>query len=85
MPEISRFLGISIRIFYRDHGPPHFHEVYGEHEVIVYMQSGHVEGHFPSRALSHVLEWYRLHQAELDQDWRLASERKPLKQIEPLE
>ena len=85
MPEISRFLGIVIRMFYRDHAPPHFHAVYGEHEILVYLESGLVEGQFPARALSLVLEWYRLHSAELSEDWRLASERKPLKAIRPLE
>jgi hypothetical protein len=85
MPEISRFFGIVIKMFYWDHAPPHFHAVYGEHEILVYLDSGAVEGQFPTRALSLVLEWYRLHSAELHEDWRLASERKPLKAIQPLE
>ena len=33
MPEISRFFGIVIRMFYNDHQPPHFHAEYGEHEA----------------------------------------------------
>ena len=85
MPEISRFFGIVIKMFYRDHAPPHFHAVYGEHEVVVHLDSGVIEGQFPNRALGLVLEWYRLHQAELNEDWRLASERKPLKAIALLE
>ena len=85
MPEISRFFGIVIKMFYRDHAPPHFHAVYGEHKIVVHWESGVVEGQFPGRALSLVLEWCRLHSAELDEDWRLASERKPLKPIQPLE
>ena len=85
MPEISRFFGIVIKMFYRDHAPPHFHAAYGEHKIVVYLESGVVEGELPGRALSFVLEWYRLHRAELDEDWRLASERKPLKSIQPLE
>lgn len=32
MPEISRFLGIVIGMFYKEHGVPHFHAVYGEHD-----------------------------------------------------
>lgn len=28
MPELSRFYGIIIRMFYGDHPPPHFHAVY---------------------------------------------------------
>ena len=54
MPEISRFLGIVIRMFHREHGVPHFHTVYGEHEVSVQLVSGAVHGSFPNRALRHV-------------------------------
>lgn len=28
MPTISVFFGIIIRMFYRDHNPPHFHAEY---------------------------------------------------------
>lgn len=58
---------------------------YGEHRIVVYLETGVVEGRFPRRALGHVLEWYQLHGAELEEDWRLAAERKPLKPIQPLE
>jgi len=85
MPEISRFLGIVIAMFYRDHPPPHFHAIYGEYEIIVEIESGVVYGRFPKRALGHVLEWLELHQDELLENWRLVDERKPLKQIKPLE
>ena len=56
MPELSRFLGIIIAMYYRDHGPPHFHAVYGEFEITVEIESGRVNGNFPKRALAHVLE-----------------------------
>ena len=56
MPEISRFLGITIRMRYRDHRPPHFHAEYGEHEITVEIHSGIVEGRFPRRALTAVLD-----------------------------
>jgi len=85
MPEISRFLGIIIAIFYQDHVPPHFHAKYGEFEVTVGIESGIVSGQFPRRALAHVLEWQSLHKDELIENWRLAEERKPLKQVPPLE
>ena len=58
MPEISRFLGIVIAMFYSDHAPPHFHARYGAHEVIVCIDDGAVEGYFPRRALGLLLEWY---------------------------
>ena len=31
MPEIARFYGIIIKLFFGDRPPPHFHAVYGEH------------------------------------------------------
>ena len=56
MPEISRFLGIVIAMYYRDHAPPHFHALYGEHEVTISIATGEVNGDFPKRALAHVQE-----------------------------
>ncbi len=85
MPEISRFLGIVIALYYREHGPPHFHAKYGHFEISVEIETGVVHGQFPRRALGHVLEWYTLHKDELAEDWRLAQGRRPLKKIAPLE
>jgi hypothetical protein len=85
MSEISRFLGIVIHMHYREHPPPHFHAEYGEYEVTVEIGTGIVEGRFPRRALSAVLDWYSLHRDELAQNWQLARERRPLNKIEPLE
>ncbi len=85
MPELSRFLGIVIVMYYNDHAPPHFHARYGAFEITVRLADGSVEGRFPGRALGHVLEWYNLHRAELDQAWHLARERRPLGRIAPLE
>ena len=85
MPEISRFLGIVITMFYRDQGPPHFHATYGEHDIRVSIRDGVVTGKFPGRALRLVREWHSLHKEGLLKDWDLARERKPLKNIAPLE
>ena len=85
MPEISRFLGIVIAMYYRDHAPPHFHALYGEHEVTIDIASGAVNGSFPRRALAHVQEWRILHRDELLNTWILARASKPLPRIEPLE
>jgi Domain of unknown function (DUF4160) len=46
MPELSRFLGIVIGMFYREHGVPHFHAVYGEYEISVEVESRRIHGHF---------------------------------------
>ncbi|HLF88933.1 MAG TPA: DUF4160 domain-containing protein [Anaerolineales bacterium] len=86
MPEISRFLGIVIAMFYNDHGPPHFHARYGNHEIRVNIETGQIlSGNFPRRAQNLVLEWLNLHRTELMLNWELAGQRKPLKKIAPLE
>jgi len=85
MPEISRFLGIVIGIFYSEHGVAHFHAVYGEHEISVEMGSGTIHGEFPARALRLVLEWANLHKQELIENWQLARQGQPLKRFAPLE
>ena len=48
MPTISRFLGIVIAMYWDDHAPPHFHAKYGEYEITVNINTGVVEGNFPS-------------------------------------
>jgi hypothetical protein len=85
MPELSRFLGIVIAMYYRDHGPPHFHAYCGSSGITVEIESGRVKGVFPARALAYVQEWRTLHLVELMQDWELATLRKPLRAIAPLE
>ena len=85
MPEISRFLGIVISIYYNEHNPPHFHAEYGEFQITVEIESGIVNGKFPRRALNAFLEWYVLHKEELLHDWELSLKVKPLNKIKPLE
>jgi hypothetical protein len=79
MPEISRFLGVIIRMHYRDHAPPNFHAHYGEYEITVEVESGIVTGKFPKRALAAVLEWHGIH------NWQKAVNRENLEAIPPLE
>ena len=51
MPELCRIYGISIRLHFRDHNPPHFHALYGEHEAVIEIRSiSVVEGRLPARA-----------------------------------
>ena len=85
VPEISRFLGIVIRMYYRDHNPPHFHANYGEEEITVEIETGAIDGQFPKRALAATLEWLELHRDELQHNWQLARDAEPLRPIEPLE
>lgn len=85
MPEVSRFHGIVIAIYYNDHDPPHFHARYASYEITFGILDGVVQGRFPRRALGLVTEWYTLHQTELLENWTRARERHPLIRIEPLE
>ena len=85
MPEISRFLGIVIYMYYREHAPPHFHARYGEYRISVEIGSGIVDGRFPPRALRHVQEWLASRRGELFADWARARAREPLREIAPLE
>lgn len=85
MPEISRFLGIVIGMFYSEHGVPHFHAVYGDREASIEIETGRVHGEFPPRALKLVLEWAGLHRDELLANWQRARQGQPLARIAPLE
>lgn len=86
MPEISRFFGIRITMVYNDHLPPHFHAEYGGEEAHFAIATGEIiEGNISLRAARLVREWMELHRAELEENWRLRTEMKPLKSIAPLE
>lgn len=85
MPEICRFLGIIIVIYYNDHNPPHFHVKYNEHRASIDIKELSIlEGSLPQRVLALVLEWAFLHRTDLLADWELAREGKPLNKIDPL-
>lgn len=85
MPEVSRFFGIVIRMYFDEHNPPHFHAIYAGDEAQVGIDPILVlEGSVPGRATSMVIEWAALHQRELLDNWnRLASD-QAVQKIEPL-
>lgn len=85
MSAVSRFLGIIIYFYYRDHNPPHFHAVYGDYEAEILINDLSVDvGYLPPRVLGLVIEWAGLHQYELNENWELARRGDTLKQIKPL-
>ena len=85
MPEISRFYGIVIKIYFSDHSPPHFHAEYGSEEALLNVETLTViAGNLPSRALSLVREWASLHRDELRVAWDRAKSLQPLGKIAPL-
>ena len=86
MPEVSRFFGIIIRMFYSDHEAAHFHAIYGEYEALIEIDTLIVfRGSLPRRAAALVLEWAALHRSELRDDWQRARTGETLNVIEPLD
>lgn len=83
MPEITRFYGIIIKIFFRnEHNPPHIHAVYGEHNGLFEISTMEMlEGDLPSKAIKLVQEWGELHREDLQVMW----DNKQLKKLPPLQ
>ena len=85
MPEISRFYGIVIRMYFNEHEPPHFHAVYGSQQALVSIETlALIGGRLSPRALGLVTEWAALHQDELLDRWERARHLEPLPRIDPL-
>lgn len=85
MPEVSRFYGIIVAVFFGDHNPPHFHARYGAEKVAIEIETLRIlEGHLPPRALGLVIEWASQHKNELLQNWELAKNNQTPRKIEPL-
>ncbi len=85
MPEISRFLGIIIRMFYNEHNPPHFHAYYNEFEAEIEISTFRVlKGELPKRIFALVIEWASEHREELIDDWNMMRNDLPPKPINPL-
>lgn len=86
MPEISRFYGIIVRMYFNDHNPPHFHVEYQGFKALYQIRTLDVlEGELPKRAHSLVLEWASIHKNELLENWEKATIPAPMKKIEPLD
>ena len=85
MPTVSAFYGISIRMFFNDHPPPHFHARYGEFEATIAIETlAVIEGELPNRALTLVRERAMIHRAELHEDWALCRVNAVPSKIQPL-
>lgn len=86
MPELCRFYGIIIRMYFDDHAPPHFHATYGGDEAVIGIDSLAVlHGRLPARAQGLVVEWASLHQADLRVAWDHAKHLEAPGKIDPLD
>lgn len=86
MPEISRFFGISIRMYFDEHNPPHFHAIYGGNEAEIGIAPlSLLNGELPRRALGMAMEWAARHQVELQTNWNLMRDDQAPQKIPPLD
>ena len=85
MPELCRFYGIVIQMYFRDHPPAHFHALYaGQRATIDIETLAFIEGALPARARGLVIEWAALHQEELRAAFRRAVAMEAPGKIAPL-
>ncbi|MCL5098871.1 MAG: DUF4160 domain-containing protein [Candidatus Omnitrophica bacterium] len=86
MPELSRFYGIVIHMYYGDHPPPHFHAIYAGCRATIDIETlAFIDGHLPARARGLVIEWATLHQDDLREAFRRASALERPENIAPLD
>jgi hypothetical protein len=86
VPEVSRFFGIRIFLYYRDHAPPHFHAEYQGVEAKILIADGEpLEGHPPARQMALVRRWARESRNGFLENWGRARREEPLLAIAPLE
>lgn len=84
MPEIARFYGIVIKMFFKpkEHEPSHIHALYGEYVGEFNILTGDMlVGDLPLKAQAMVKEWLSIHSAELQNMW----ENQQIKKLPPLE
>lgn len=84
MPTLSMFFGIIIRMYYKEHMPPHFHAYYQEHEATFDFGGELLEGDMPSKQRKLIAAWALIHEDELEANWELALHKDSLYKIEPL-
>lgn len=86
MPEISRFYGIIIAMYYREHPPPHFHAKHADKKAVFSIADlKMIEGQLPKRSVRLILKWASEHQETLLENWERARQEIPLHKIPPLD
>jgi len=77
MPVIARFYGIVVKMYFREHGVPHFHAIYGEFNGVFDVSSLEmIEGDLPQRAQRLIREWAGQYQTDLLEMWRTQEYKK---------
>jgi uncharacterized protein DUF4160 len=82
MPTISTFFGITVRMFYTEHPPPHFHVRYQRHRALIAIETGAMlHGSLPPGALRILRAWAARHRGELTDNWNRGRARLPFQRI----
>lgn len=84
MPEISRFYGIVIKMYFsqNEHNPPHIHIIYGKYVAAMDIKNLEIiDGKIPEKAYNLVKEWVEIHKKEILSIWNS----QQFKKITPLE
>lgn len=87
MPELSRFMGIIIKMLFKDtgqHNKPHIHVYYGEYEASVGIDGELLAGSLPVKQLKLVNAWLIIHEEEVYAAWNKAVKGEAFEGIEPL-
>ncbi|MDR2910939.1 MAG: DUF4160 domain-containing protein [Bacteroidales bacterium] len=84
MPEISRFFGIIISLYLKDHNPPHIHFSYGEYQCKISVIDRIVDGQAPAKVVAMVNKWLDLREHEVLALWDKVQKGEPASKIEPL-
>ena len=86
MPEISRFYGIRITIYFDDHPPSHFHAEYGEYEAVFSISTGEtINGKLPNTAKKLVQKWHKLQKDKIVEAWEHIQNDEVFEKVPPLE
>ncbi|MEM1086823.1 MAG: DUF4160 domain-containing protein [Pseudomonadota bacterium] len=86
MPTISTFMGITIRMYFGDHPPPHIHALYQGHEALIdFQQRKLLRGSLPRRVEKLIMDWIKLHDDAILSNWRRAQALEPLEKIPGLD
>ena len=87
MPELSRFYGIIIKMYFNDtqqHFKPHIHAVYGDYEAAIGVDGEVLSGSMPLKQLRIINGWLAIHENEVYKAWNSAVKGEHFDKISPL-
>jgi hypothetical protein len=86
VPIISTFFGIVIRMFYREHEPPHFHAEYQGQQAKFNFDGEMTAGDISSKTARRLIkDWASTNRAQLEANWKNMKAGRTLEKIEPLQ